>query len=382
MNESKLDRAPLAPNPKIERICVSAYQVPTDGPDGEEADGTLSWSSTTLVLVEIEAGGKSGLGYSYGDVSAAHLIASKLSRVIQGQRVCATGSLWGKQEAKLRNNGRSGIGALGLSAVDIALWDLKAKLLCVPLFQLLGAYRPGVEIYGSGGFCNYSLERLVSQVAGWVEQGIGRVKIKTSRSPEQDPERLAACRRHIGPDTALMTDANGALSRKQALDWAERFHGEWNVVWFEEPVSSEDREGLRLIRDRGPAGLEVTAGEYGFVLRDFADWIEAGSVDCMQADVTRCGGITGLLEVGGLCRAHQLDLSAHCAPAVSMHAFCAVEKARHLEYFHDHVRVEQLLFDGVVQPQDGVLYPDPARPGLGIELKRQDAERHLIYRSD
>lgn len=365
----------------IERVSVSAYRVPTDGPDGLETDGTLAWDSTTLIVVEVTAAGKVGLGYSYGDVSAAHVIDSRLKHVLIGQDPFQCGLLWKRQQQLLRNDGRSGVAALAMSATDIALWDLKARLLETAVYQLLGGFRSSVEAYGSGGFCNYSLDRLTHQLSEFARLGVRAVKIKTSRDPERDPQRLTACRSVLGDAVTLMADANGALSRKRALYWAHRFHEEWNVSWFEEPVSSEDRSGLRQLRDRSPAGLEIAAGEYGFVLRDFVDLLEAGSVDCLQADVTRAGGLTGLRQVGALCRAYSLELSAHCAPSVSMHAMCGIETARHVEYFHDHARIEHLLFDGAATPVDGQLRPDPARLGFGLELKRADAERYRIFGS-
>jgi L-alanine-DL-glutamate epimerase-like enolase superfamily enzyme len=273
----------------------------------------------------------------------------------------------------VRNAGRPGIAFCAVSAVDQALWDLKARLLGVPLVVLLGAAHDDVPIYGSGGFCSYSRERLQEQLGGWAAEGIPRVKMKLGREPERDPARLEAAREAIGDDVALYVDANGAFQAKQALGWAERYAREWGVTWFEEPVSSADFEGLRLVREQGPAGLEVAAGEYAYVPADFRNLL--GRVDCLQADVTRCGGITGLLSASGLANAHGLDVSAHCAPAISAHAFCAVERRRHLEYFHDHVRVEHLLFDGVPEPQAGALRPDRSRPGNGLELKRKEVER-------
>lgn len=362
----------------IEEMNTATYTIPTDGPDGKEADGTLEWGATTMVMIEVRAGGKTGLGYTYADASTAALIASKLKDKVMGRDPMLVASIWRDQAAALRNAGRPGAGAMALSAVDIALWDLKSKLLDLPLFKALSAFHDGVPIYGSGGFCNYPFERLVSQLSGWVEQGIPRVKLKTSRHPEQDAERLSACRREIGDAPVLMADANGALTRKEALYWARRFREQWAVAWLEEPVSSDDREGLRLLRDQGPPGLDIAAGEYGFILRDFVDLLQAGAVDCLQADVTRCGGITGLLQVAGLCSAHALDLSAHCAPSISAHAFCAVERLRHLEYFHDHVRIEHMFFEGVLSPTGGALNPDPARPGLGLVFKRQDAEKYRV----
>lgn len=205
------------------------------------------------------------------------------------------------------------------------------------------------------------------------------MKLKTSRDPGQDPARLAAAREAVGDETELFTDANGALSRKEALYWSRRLVEEWDVRWFEEPVGSDDLEGLRQVRAHGPGRLEVAAGEYGYVLRDFADLLRARAVDCLQADVTRCGGITGLLQVAGAAAAEQIDLSAHCAPAVSAHAFCAVRRLRHLEYFHDHVRVERTLFDGTLSPQDGDLRPAPDRPGLGPRVKWADAEPYRVH---
>ena len=365
----------------IDGINVRAYTIPTDGPDGKEADGTLEWDSTTIVVVEVEAGNCVGLGYTYSDVAAAKLIESKLAGRLKGKNPMSVPAIWHELNAQLRNSGRPGIGAMALSAVDVALWDLKARLVNLPLYQMLGPFHEAVPVYGSGGFCNYPLDRLVQQVTHWAEQGIPRIKIKTSRFPDQDPERIAACRSAIGDQALLMTDANGALSRKEALYWAWRFREDWWAAWMEEPVSSDDRTGLRQVRTQGPPGLDIAAGEYGYGLSDFAALLEDQSVDCLQADVTRCGGITGLLQVTGLCSAYSIDLSAHCAPAISAHAFCGVERLRHLEYFHDHVRIESMLFEGTLAPTGGRLTPDHGRPGLGLKLKEQDAEQYCVFRS-
>jgi L-alanine-DL-glutamate epimerase-like enolase superfamily enzyme len=280
--------------------------------------------------------------------------------------------------ARLRNAGRPGIGFCAVSGVDVALWDLKARLLDVPVVTLLGGARGAVPVYGSGGFTSMSIERLQEQLGGWAEAGLGSVKMKVGRRPDEDPARLDAARAAIGDATQLFVDANGAFTRKQALGWAERYAREWGVTWFEEPVSSADLEGLRLLRDRGPAGLEIAAGEYAYVPADFRNLVVAGAVDCLQADVTRCGGMTGLLAVAGLCDTFGIDLSGHCAPAVSAHAFTAVGRARHLEYFHDHVRLERMLFDGVPKLDRGELRPDRSRPGLGLEFRHGDAEQFRV----
>jgi L-alanine-DL-glutamate epimerase-like enolase superfamily enzyme len=363
------------PDVTIGDIAVSAHEIPTEEP---ESDGTLEWDSTTIVVVQARAGDHMGLGYTYADRSAAVLIESKLASVAIGRDPMDLGAIWADMGAAIRNAGRPGSGMMAVAAVDIALWDLKARLLGVAVVDLVHAVHQSVPLYGSGGFTSYSMDRLQDQLGGWVEAGIPRVKMKTSRDPQRDPERLDAARKAIGDRAELYVDANGALGRKEALYWAERFRFDWNVSWFEEPVSSADLDGLRLLRDRGPAGLDIAAGEYGYVLADFRNLLNAGAVDCLQADVTRCGGITGLLRVIGLAEAHNIELSAHCAPAASAHAFCAAARLRHLEYFHDHVRVEAMLFDGTLEPAGGALRPDRSRAGLGLELKHGDAERFRV----
>jgi L-alanine-DL-glutamate epimerase-like enolase superfamily enzyme len=354
----------------VERLDVAAYTIPTDRP---ESDGTMQWDSTTIVVVHAHAGGETGLGYTYAPTAAGKLIEEKLAEAVQGKDAFAVTTAWEAMGGALRNAGRPGIGSEAIAAVDTALWDLKARLLGLPLCRTLDMCRDQVPIYGSGGFTSYSDDELAEQLGGWAQEGIPRVKMKLGRHPEQDPVRLDAAREAIGDDTELFVDANGAFSRKEALGWAERYAHDWDVRWFEEPVSSADFEGLRLLRERAPDSLEIAAGEYAYVPADFRNLI--GCVDCLQADVTRCGGITGLLGVAGLSEAHQLDVSGHCAPALSAHALCAVRRLRHLEYFHDHVRIERMLFDGTLEPEGGRLRPDRSRPGHGLELKRADAER-------
>src|SRR5579872_5032196 len=346
----------------IDRINVSPYTVPTDFP---ESDGTLQWNSTTLVLVHAHGGNKVGLGYTYADTATAILIRDTLSKTVERQNAMAPAASWNAMVARTRNLGRPGIVSMAISAVDIALWDLKARLLDLPLLTLLGAVRNSVPIYGSGGFTSYSEKQLLDQLTGWVKQGISRVKMKVGRDAKADVGRVAAAREAIGPKAELFVDANGAYSRKQALAQAEKF-AERNVTWFEEPVSSDDLAGLTLLRDRAPAGMEIAAGEYGYDSGYFRRMLAAGTVDVLQADATRCGGITGFLQAAALCEAHHIPLSAHTAPSIHTHLGCAAKPLRHLEYFHDHVRIENMFFDGVRSPVNGDLSPDLSRPGMGI----------------
>jgi L-alanine-DL-glutamate epimerase-like enolase superfamily enzyme len=359
---------------RVERVSARAYTIPTDAP---ESDGTLEWDSTTLVLARVQAGGTEGIGWTYGDEAIAGLIEGTLAGVVCEREALDVNGAWATMVAALRNNGRPGLSSMAVAAVDVALWDMKARLLELPLASLLGRFHAGVPVYGSGGFTSYSDERLAEQLGGWVSEGIPRVKMKVGREPARDPHRVRVAREAIGPDAQLFVDANGAYRRKEALRLADEF-AELGVKWIEEPVSSDDLDGLRLIRDRAPVEMDVAAGEYGYDLPYFERMLSAQAVDVLQADVTRCGGITDLLRVDALCRARSMPLSLHCSPTIHAAAGPALETLVHMEYFHDHVRIENMLFDGAPQPREGVLHPLLERPGLGVELREADAERYAV----
>lgn len=358
---------------RIDKVEVSAYEIPTA--TDEESDGTLVWNSTVVVVVELRCGEHTGLGYTYCDPTAGQLIDSKLLPILEHADPLMPQQAWAQMQMQTRQMGNDGIAAMAISAVDIAMWDLKAKLLGVCLADALPRFRESVPIYGSGGFTSYTPDELREQVSGWMEDGFQSVKIKVGRDAKADPERVALVRSVVGDDVEVMVDANGANTPSDAVRWAKRYSEEFGVSYFEEPVSSDDLHGLRYVRDHAPAGMAIAAGEYGWNLPYFQRMLEAGAVHILQADVTRCGGITNMIRVDGLCKARCLPSSAHCAPAVSAHVCSAMETIVHIEYFFDHYRIEGMLFDGTLSPQDGLLIPDRSRPGLGLELKRSDATR-------
>jgi L-alanine-DL-glutamate epimerase-like enolase superfamily enzyme len=350
----------------IERVTATTHKIPTDKP---ESDGTLEWDATTVIVVEVSAGGETGLGYTYGNAVVADLVNDTLASEVCGKDAMGIGAISAAMAQSVRNSLASGLVGYAISAVDVALHDLKARLLGVSVADLLGRWHDSVEIYGSGGFTSYSLDDLREQAQGWMDLGMRRVKIKVGRDPSADPERMRAVREVIGDDVILMVDANGAFTPAVALDHACGDYADLGVGWFEEPVSSDYHDGLRRVRDGAPPGMEIAAGEYGTDIFHFTRLLAAEAVDVLQADVTRCGGITGVLRADALAKAHGLPLSAHCAPAVSAHVLAACETAAHIEYFHDHVRVESQLFEGTLDPDHGRLEPDAGRPGLGISLR-------------
>lgn len=356
----------------IGKMQVSAYTIPTDYP---ESDGTPEWKKTTIVVVEVAGGGKTGIGYTYADVACAELIHKTLSELVKDENVMSPSFAWRKMQHEMRNLGRLGLVAMAISAVDAAIWDLKARLLDLPLCTLLGAVRESVPIYGSGGFTSYPIPKLQEQLAGWVSQGIPEVKMKVGRDASANIERVHAARQAIGAAVRLFVDANGAYSRKQALQQAEKF-AQQEVCWFEEPVPADDLEGLREVRQRAPGGMDIAAGEYGFGLPYFQRMLQHEAVDVLQADVTRCAGITGFLQAASVAEAYHIPFSAHTSPAQHLHPCCAVLSFRNLEFFHDHVRIECMFFDGFPEIVNGALKPDLSRPGNGLEFKRSDAVRY------
>jgi L-alanine-DL-glutamate epimerase-like enolase superfamily enzyme len=358
----------------IQRLRVAAYLIPTDLP---EADGTLAWDSTTMVVVHAEAGGQVGTGWTYSTAAAGQVVTGVLADVVTGRSALDVPACTEAMYRAVRNFGGRGIAAAAISAVDIALWDLKARLLGTAVTALLGAAGP-VPVYGSGGFTTYDSKQLTEQLSGWVDdQQIPRVKIKIGESwghnQDRDLERVALARKVIGPQTGLFVDANGGYSAAQAAGVAARM-AQHNVSWFEEPVSSDDLSGLAELRKR--LDLDVAAGEYSWCLADSAALLAAAAVDCLQIDVTRCGGITGFTAAAALAAAHGLEVSGHCAPSLHARAAAGVVNLRHAEYFHDHQRIEQLLFGGTLDPHGGVMTPDPGEAGLGLKLRAQDAERY------
>lgn len=359
----------------IDGVRVGAFRIPTDLP---ESDGTLEWNATTLVIVEVDAAGKAGLGYTYANAAAAELIRDPLAALLSGKDAFDCRARQREITARLRNEGRHGVASMAVSAVDAALWDLKSKHLGLSLAALLGGFREAMPVYGSGGFTSYTDRQLREQFEGWAACGITHFKMKIGRDPVRDPSRVAVARAAIGDSAVLMVDANGAYTPRQAIEAARIFAGDYGVRWLEEPVCPDDLAGLRFVREHVADGIDIAEGEYAYTPDDFRRLLEAGAADVVMADATRCGGVTGFLQAAALCDAWHAPLSSHCAPALHAAPACAVPGFRHGEYFHDHARIEARLFEGASAPIDGVIQPDRSRPGNGLEFKWSDAERYRI----
>ncbi|HEY5212836.1 MAG TPA: enolase C-terminal domain-like protein [Acidobacteriaceae bacterium] len=359
---------------KITGSKVQVFTVPTDAP---ESDGTYAWDSTTMVLVSIQSGSCTGLGYTYADAATGKLVQTLLEKVVSERDAFDHGAILQAMYRHVRNLGETGMTVMAIGAVDNALWDLRARLLDLPLVSLLGRAQDGIPVYGSGGFTSYNDSQLEAQLGGWIENGFSMVKMKVGTDAADDPRRVAVARKAIGEKAELFVDANGAYTVMQALDLAHRF-AQSGVRWFEEPVSSDNLTGLCQVRSRAPISMDIAAGEYGYTAWYFRRMIDAQAITILQADATRCGGISGFLDVASLCWAANIPLSSHCGPSMHLHVCCAVPRAIHMEFFHDHARIERMFFDGFCEPENGVMKPDLSRPGMGLELKETSASPYQV----
>ncbi len=345
------------------RLRSSVYVVPTDGP---EADGTLAWDATTVVVVEASADGTTGVGWTYSAAAAASVVDDLLAPAIADVAIDDPADASERMSRALRNVGRTGIGASAMSAVDNACWDLRAKRRGRTVAEVLGAEHMEVPVYGSGGFTTYDDARTIAQLEGWLADGAAAVKIKIGedrgRRVDRDLDRIGLARRVVGDAVDVFVDANGAYDVAAAVQ-VDRAMRQDGVNWFEEPVTSDRPDLLAAVRDEAEA--EVAAGEYVWRPADAVALLDAGAVDCLQLDVTRCGGISSWLVIAETAASAGLDISAHCAPQQSLHVGAATPRLRHLEWFHDHVRVEGLLFAGTAAPEGGVLGVDGGVPGSG-----------------
>ena len=365
----------MGPRTRITGLQAAAYTIPTDLP---EADGTLDWDSTTIVVVHAQAGSHTGMGWTYGPAACAGLVRELLEPALLDKDVMDIPAAWDAMVRAIRNATRAGCAGYALSAVDVALWDLKARVLGLPLVSLLGRARETVPVYGSGGFTTYDEPEMVEQLTSWVHvDGARSVKIKVAQdhgaAMDRDVERIRQARSAVGPDVGLFIDANGGYTRKQAIRLWRTVIDE-GVTWFEEPVSSDDLAGLSEIRTAIDA--DVAAGEYGTDIVYFQRMCEAGAVDCLQIDATRAGGYTEWLRAAAVAASHGLDVSGHCAPALHAPIAAATPNLRHLEWFHDHVRIEQMMFDGVRSPRQGHLPVGCDQPGHGYTLRPDLAARY------
>ena len=321
--------------------------------------------------------GLEGLSPSGGGRAGQTLIEGTFKELLVGQDPLNIEKIWDDLFWCVRGVGRKGLAFCALSAVDVALWDLKAKHFNVPLYQLLGPYTDSVPVYGSGGWTNFNTEELVAEQTGYVERGFKAVKMKVGKdfgmSEREDIQRLAAVREAVGDDIEIYIDANNGYYAKQAIYMGKAFE-EYRVGWFEEPVLADDIDGLAAIAKA--IDIPVATGEHEYTKFGFKELIARGGADIVQPDVGRVGGITEWMKVAHLAHAFNLPVAPHAYQLIHLHLACATPNLKVVEYLGIAEESDKTVYKEWSPPKDGMWSPDPNKLGLGLELDPEAVEKY------
>lgn len=335
--------------------------------------------SQLFIHVHTDAG-LEGLGLSIPGRAVQAVVEQNLKHLLVGRDPFNIEWLWERMFWEIRTYGRKGIAFCAISAVDMALWDLKAKALGLPLYRLLGPYHERVPIYGSGGWTDFDERELVAEQTDYINRlGVRAVKMKVAKdfgkSEREDIVRLDAVRKAIGDDVELLVDANNGYYAKQAIRMARHFE-ERRVGWFEEPVLADDIDGLAAISRA--TTIPIATGEHEYTKYGFKDLIARGGVDIVQPDVGRVGGVTEWMKVAHLAHAFNLPVAPHAFQLVHLHLAMCTPNLRLVEYLGVTEQGDQIWFTDFPQPKDGWWAPYPDRPGLGLELNPRVVEQYRV----
>ena len=323
--------------------------------------------------------GTIGLGMAPGQRAIREVIHQNLSGVLIGEDPFMIEKLWQDMFWRVRGFGRKGVAFQAIAAIDIALWDLKGKILNQPIYRLLGPAHESVPIYGSGGWTNYSEAELVAEQTGYVERGIPRVKMKVAkdfgRSEREDIERLSAVREAVGDDVEIYVDANNGYYAKQAIKMSQIFE-QFDVAWFEEPVLADDIPGLAQVSQA--TTIPVATGEHEYTKYGFRDLLLAGAVDIVQPDVHRVTGITEWMKVAAMADAFNLPVAPHAVSLVHLHCAMATPNLKVVEVLGAEEQSNSVWWTEVPPYDGGTWSPFPDRPGLGLEISPDALKDNVI----
>ena len=358
--------------PKIAQLETGFYRVPlpvvlTDSMHGE----MRAFELLTVRLRDAE--GAEGIGYTFtvgrNGGAIASVLRDEIAEIVQDQDADHIEALWNKVWWATHYGGRGGPTVLALSAFDIALWDLKAKRAKLPLWNFLGGNDPRVPCYAGGIDLDLPLDKLLHQTDDNLAKGFRAIKMKVGRAKlQEDVERIAAMRNHLGAGFPLMADANMKWSVDAAIRAARAFAAS-DLTWLEEPIIPDDVAGhARVVRD---GGLPIAAGENLRTLWDFKALIAAGGVTYPEPDVTNCGGVTPFMKIGHLAEAFNLPLTSHGAHDITVHLLAALPNRSYLEAHG--FGLDRYIAEPLRLSEGFAIAPD--RPGHGIAFDWAGLER-------
>lgn len=361
---------------KINKVETTLVPIPRDPPVADSTSKSMPTGGHCFVYIHSNDG-ITGLGMSQASRAVQAVIEEELAPYLVDKDPLDIERLWSEMFWKLRSLGRKGIAIQALSAVDIALWDLKARSLNLPLYKLLGAARDRVPVYGSGGWTSYSQDELVSEQAGYVDRGFSSTKMKVGMDAgtnvSVDMERLHAVRDAIGSDIELLIDANNGYTAKQAISLISQFES-YQVAWLEEPVPADDIDGLAQVVDK--SRIPIATGEHEYTKWGFKEILTRRAADIAQPDVGRVGGITEWLKVASMADAFGIPIAPHSYQLVHRHLCMAIPNLRIVEYLGTREREDELLYLDWDKPVNGFWGPDPEKPGLGLEVNPETVNQY------
>ena len=306
-----------------------------------------------------------GIAYLEFGLETARRAYKIVESVVVGQNPLANEAIFDLLFWRFRG-ARKGYAFSIISGLDIALWDIKAKVAKMPLYQFMGGNKTKLPVYASGGWTSYSTEELLEEVTTAVANGYKHVKIKVGyergMNPKEDVRRVAAVRKAIGDDVALMIDANNAWTAGIAAKFAQDVE-EYDITWFEEPTIADDYEGLAYVRSK--TNIPLATGEHEFTRFGARDLVLNKAVDIFQADVCRCGGFTELIKMNAVAQAWNLLFAPHCIDLVHIHMLSGADNGMILERLLVEDKLMAMLFPDAPAPKDGMLEVTDL-PGLGL----------------
>lgn len=359
---------------KIRDVRTTLLSIPLKTPI---ADSTHVLNHIQWILVDVLTdGGLKGtsfmLTFEYGPDLLRDIIDKELKKHVVGQDARHIGKIREICWKQTEYIGQSGVAAWGIGAIDIALWDLLGKSLNCPVYQLLGARRDRVPIYGSGGWLSYSIDELLAEVSSYLERGFKMVKIKVgSPDPSRDVERVKAVRDLVGDNVSLMIDANQAWTPNEAIAFARKIQ-DLNIFWFEEPVARDDLDGYAHVASS--IDIPLATGEREYSISNFKELLIRKGVAIVQPDILRIGGITQCMKLAHLAEAFNRRVATHFYKELDIHVMASIPNALFLEYFDwlDGLLVNPLeVVEGIAKV--------PQRPGLGVEFKPEAIKEYQVH---
>ncbi|MCL2391886.1 MAG: mandelate racemase/muconate lactonizing enzyme family protein [Oscillospiraceae bacterium] len=323
--------------------------------------------------------GLDGFGMTFGEPISEYILKNLAEEVV-GKEALANEDIWNDMFRQIRSSGRKGAALLGMSAIDIALWDLKGKILGQPIYKLLGGTKRDILCYASVGFLSMPVEDVIEKSRQLIDEGYRILKIKVGYDHGQnikaDVARIEKVRRSIGNDIEIIVDANGIYDCQSAIRFI-RAASELDICLFEEPVHADDLLGLRRIRDT--ALVPIASGENEYTKYGCRDMLLAEAVDVLQCDITRVGGFTEFNKISAMAQAWNLKIAPHFWPQFSAHLLSPAPHGLYLEVFPNEKGTRPGGSCIVDQPPviDGY-YSIPEKPGLGIEFDLEFLKKHKV----